>query len=244
MVCPLCATNLSARESQETLELEYGNPAKVTDNIAKILILEKKYGPHLPYQILLVMRRHFQHNEEIAYLTLKMSGFNSFVLKEYLAGFSRVPKPVPFAEDVLENGLIPRNWELTPLFEQYIKSKTTGIVNERWLGKLREMNASIAAHPPSSIANQLIYTFYIASGGINLLATTIFILFSFIPLTIAVMLGVGMLCVEMAILFRHAKKYGGRLTIPDHERALMVLFMCSIVILVGGTIVGAVITVW
>jgi len=243
LVCPLCATNLGAQESRDTLELVYSNPAAVTENIAKVLTLEKKYGPHLPYQILLVMRKHFPHNEEIAFLTLKMSGYSSFVLKEYLTNFARVPKPVAFAEEVLENGLIPRNWELTHLFEQYIKSKTSGLVHTRWLDKLREMNASIAANPPSNTANQLIFAFYIASSIINIIVVMAFILFS-IPLTISIFIGVSLLCLEMAILYRHARKYGGRLTIADTERALMVLFMCSIVLVVGGTIVGALVTIW
>lgn len=242
-MCPLCATNLVAREAREALEFAYSNPAKVTENIAQILRLEKKYGPQLPYQILLVMKKRFPHNEEIGYLTLKMSGYNSFILKEYLTNFSKYQKPISYAEEILEKGMIPRNWELTPLFEQFIQNKTSGSVHARWLEKLREMNASIAANPPDAIANRLIYFFYIASCILNLSVTATFILFT-IPLSISIFIAVALLMLEMAILYRHAKKYGGRLTIPDSERALMVVFMCAIVILVGGVLVGAMIKIW
>lgn len=243
MVCPLCATNIGAREAQEALEFIYANPGKLTENIAKVLVLEKKYGPQLPYQILLVIKRNFPHNEEVAYLTLRMSGYNSYILKEYLTNFAKFQKQISFAADVLENCLVPRNWELTALFEQYINNKTTGAVHARWLEKLREMNAQISANPPSSSANYLIYIFYIASGVVNLLLAALFILLT-ISLSISVLIAVSLLCVQMVVLYRHAKKYGGRLTISDMERGLMVMFMCSIVIIVGGVLVGALVTIW
>lgn len=243
LVCPLCATNIGAREAQEALELIYANPGKLTENIAKVLMLEKKYGPHLPYQILLVIKRNFPHNEDVAYLTLKMSGYSSFILKEYLTNFAKFQRQTSFATDVLENGLVPRNWELTPLFEQYINNKTTGAIHARWLEKLREMNAAISANPPSNSASQLIYTFYIASGILNLLLAALFIMFT-IPLSLSILIAVSLLCIQMFVLYRHAKKYGGRLTISDTERGLMVVFMCSIVVIVGGVLVGAMITIW
>jgi len=237
LVCPLCGENIRAIESKEALERNYADPAKLTDHIANVLRLEKKYGPQLPYQILLVLKKNFPHNEEVAFLALKFSGFSSFALKEYLTNFAKFQKPVSFATEVLENGLIPRNWELTPLFEQYINNKTKGNTKERWLSRLREMIAAAAMNPPKDSAGTLMYVFYIGCGILNLLLAAAFIIFPIeyyisIPITLAI------LCGEMFVLYRHAKKYGNRLTIADKERAMMVLFLCSIVILVGGTFIG------
>jgi len=237
LVCPLCAENIRASESKEILEQNYSDPAKLTDHIAEVLRLEKKYGPQLPYQILLVLKKNFPHNEQIAFLALKFSGFNSFALKEYLTNFAKFQKPVAFATEVLENGLTPRNWELAPLFEQYIKNKTTGSVNTRWVEKLREMNAAIAANPQKNTASTLMYSFYIGCGIINVLLAVAFIIFP-IPFYISVSVGLVLLCGEMFVLYRHARKFGNRLSIGDKERAFMVLFMCSIVVLVGGTFLG------
>jgi len=69
LVCPLCAENIAARESKEALEQIYEVPLALNENIAQVLRLEKKYGPQLPYQILLVLKSKFPHNEQIAFLT-------------------------------------------------------------------------------------------------------------------------------------------------------------------------------
>jgi len=238
LVCPLCAENIIAREANEALEKIYADPAALTENIAQVLRLEKKYGPRLPYQVLLILKKNFPHNEEVAFLTLKMSGYNSFILKEYLTNFAKFQKPVSFAAEVLENGLVPKHWELAPLFEQYIKNKTAGSTTTRFLEKLREMNASIAANPPQKTASALMYTFYIMGSILNigLTATLIIIRINF---AFRLLIALAPLLLEMFVLYRHAKKYGNRLTIPDRERALMVLFMCSIVLVVGGVFVGA-----
>jgi len=237
LVCPLCAENIRASESKEMLEKAYADPAKLTEHIATVLRLEKKYGPQLPYQILVVLKKNFPHNEDVAFLALKFSGYNSFLLKEYLTNFAKFQKPVSFAIEVLENGLIPRNWELAQLFEQYIKNKTKGAANTRWLEKWREMNAAIAASPPKNTANTLIYSFFIGCGILNILLAVTFI-FAPIPYYFSIAIGFSLMCGEMFVLYRHAKKFGNRLSIGDAERALMVLFMCSIVILVGGIFIG------
>jgi len=242
LVCPLCAENIRAGESKELLDQMYADPAKLTQHIAQVLRLEKKYGPQLPYQILLVLKKNFPHNEEIAFLALKFSGYGSFALKEYLTNFAKFQKPVSFATEVLEKGMLPRNWELATLFEQYIKNKTTGVTKERWLEKLREMHAAIAANPPSNAANTLMYTFYIGCGILNILAAAFFIIAPIvwfnIPYYISISVGLVLLVAQMAVLYQHAKKYGNRLSIADTERALMVLFMCSMVVLVGGIFIG------
>lgn len=237
LVCPLCAKNITAREAKEDLERVYTNPAKLTENIAQILNLEKKYGPQLPYQILLVLKNKFPHNEEVAFLTLKMSGFNSQLLKEYLSNFAKFQKTISFAHEVLEHGMTPRHYELLPLFEQYIKNKTKGANNTRWVERLREMNASVAANPPRNTANVLIYTFYSGSSIINVALAVLFMVLS-LSFYIYIAIALAALCAEMTVLYSHAKKYATRLTIPDGERALMVLFMCSIVVLVGGVFLG------
>ena len=242
LICPLCAENIAAREAKEALEVIYANPARLTENIAQVLRLEKKYGPQLPYQILLILKRNFPHNEEIAFLALKMSGYNSFILKEYLTNFAKFQKPVSFAAEVLENCLIPKNWELLPLFEQYIKNKTAGNAQARWLDKFREMSVAAAATPTKTTANKLIYTFYIGCGILNIALAGMFIILN-LMLAINVLIAVVVLCIEMSVLYYHAKKYGTRLTISDTERALMVIFMCTIVVVVGGVFLGALIKI-
>jgi hypothetical protein len=242
LICPLCASNIGAREANDALNKLYCDPAQLTEYIATVIRLEKKYGPQLPYQILLVLKKNFPHNEEVAFLTLKFGGYNTFALKEYLTNFAKFKKTVSFASEVLEKGLIPRNWELAQLFEQFIKNKTEGTVQVRWLDALREMNASIAANPMKNTANTLLYCFYIVGTVLNVLLAAIFIVFS-IKFAFSVIIAVSLLTVEMVILYGYAKKYGGRLTILDTERLLMVIFMCSIVVAVGGVFLGALIKI-
>jgi len=237
LVCPLCAKNITAREAQADLERVYTDPAKLNDNIAKIIKLEKKYGPQLPYQILLVVKSKFPHNEEVAFLALKMSDFNRLLLKEYLSNFARFKKAVSFANEVLEHGMTPRNYELLPLFEQYIDNKTKGANHTRWIERLREMNASVEANPPRDTAHLLIYSFYIGSVVINIALAVLFAVLS-LSFYIYIVIALVALCAEMVVLYSHARKYANRLTIPDGERALMVIFMCSIVVLAGGVFLG------
>jgi len=238
LVCPLCGENIGSRESKEVLEQVYTNPSKLAENIAQVLLLEKKYGPQLPYQILLILKKNFPHNEDVAFLTLKLSGFNRFMLKDYLTAFAKFQKPVPFAVEVLQNGLVPINWELAQLFEQYIKNKTSGNIQTRWLDKLREINAAIAASPQDTSASTWIHIFYVSCSVINVSLAAVFIIFA-IEFVISVLITAALLCIEMTVMYFHAKKYGNRLTISNTERALMVTFMCTLVLTVGGVFLGA-----
>ena len=240
LICPLCGESLSAREGTAALDIVCADSKKLHENIAKCLKLEEKYGPQMPLQILHILARHFPHNEEVAYLIVKMSGYAPMAIKQYLASFAGIRKQASFAEEFLENALTFRHMAWADMFEQYIAHRLSGNQQARWHAKLDEMRTS---YRPSgeNRATGFLYVFYIFCGIINMAMAALFLFVSW-HFLICVVVAISVLFSEILLLYLHNKKFGDRINISELERALMVGFMCTLVITLGGVLVGAIVT--
>jgi len=242
LICPLCGENLSAREGIAMLDIVCADSKKLHDNIAQCIKLEDKYGPQLPLQILTVLAKYFPHNEEVSYLIVRMSGYSSLAVKQHLSGFASVKKTASFSEDFLENSLNFRHMCWADLFEKYINNRLVGNAQQRWLEKLREMRESYRPSGRENRSTVFLYLYYLLCGIINLSLVALFIIVSW-GILVNVVVAIVILFSEIVLLYFHHKKFGDRLEISEFERALMVCFMCSLVIAMGGVFVGALITI-
>jgi len=242
LICPLCGENLSARQAMATLEVICADARKLNENIAHCLKLEEKYGPELPLQILSVIEKFFPHNEEVAFLVVKMAGYGSYAVRGYLTNFASVKTPVPFAEEFMQKSLTFRNLGFADLFTQYINNKFTGKQQFVWKERIKEALASYKPKEHGKGATTLLFLYYILFAVVNIALSGFFILVN-LNILFYIVITIGVLFIEIAFIYFHNRKYGDRLQISDAERALMVTFMCSMVIAVGGIFLGALISI-
>ena len=241
LVCPLCSDSISAREAEATLEVVCEDPQKLSENIAKVIKLERLYGPELPHYVLIVLAEKFPNNEDVAYLLVKMSDYHQFNVRKYLTTFAGSRKAVTFAEDFLDKTLTYRNMAMADMFEQYIKNKVTGNNRDKWLEKLDEMRKNFRPEGIEGRNMTYLYTVYIASTVINLALCMLFLLIN-IDFILSAIIAIAILFVQVTLIYLHGRKYGDRVEISETERFFVVAFMCSLVIVVGGMFLGAFIT--
>ena len=242
MVCPLCSESISARETIAELDTVCGNGKKLQENIAKAVKLETMYGPELPYHVLLILAEKFPSNEDVGYLLVKMSDYSPHNIRTYLSSFASARKQVTWAEDFLEQTLTYKNMNFADFFEQYIKNKLPEERKRVWTEKFREMRAN---YTPDNIENRnkpYLYSVYITSSIIN-----VFLLFFLMIMDLGffanIAIVVSILFVEVAMIYIHGKKFGDRVQMDSIERLLLVIFMSSLVIAVGGAFIGTFITI-
>jgi len=238
--CPGCQKNISAEDALKILDDHCSIPSNTTEMIEKSLILEKKFGPEIAIPILALLHEKFPENEEILFLIVKMSDFQTQLVREYLTKFKDVPKKVSFAEDFLTNSLTVRNMEFVGMFEDYIKNKLRPHRQERFILLIRELKTSYTKSSNSTGALTLLFVFYVLSSVVNF-AAVIFFMLSDLHLLWYAMIAFCVLGLEMMLLFLHNRAFGNRIKIGDRERILMIIYMSSIVILIGGVFIGAVI---
>ena len=56
------------------------------------------------------------------------------------------------------------------------------------------------------------------------------------------LIAIAVLFAEIVVVYLHNKNYGDRIEISEFERALMVIYMCTIVVASGGVFLGALVT--
>ncbi|MCL2755585.1 MAG: hypothetical protein FWE45_00855 [Firmicutes bacterium] len=239
--CPGCTKNISVEDAWKNLDDFCSVPANTAAMIEKCIILEKKYGPDISMPILGLLHEKYPDNEEIMYLIVKTSGFDSIIVKDYLIKFKDDKKKVSFAEDFLTKALTVRNMEYISMFEDYIESKLRPARKERFKELMRELKASYVKTSTGANALMLLYAFYAIGAAINI-AMVIFFLFSDLQLFIYVLVAAGTLGIEISLLYFHNRKFGNRLTTSDRERLFMVIYMATIVLVIGGVFVGGVVS--
>ena len=241
MVCPLCSDSISAREAEATLEVVCEDHTKLSENIAKVIKLERIYGPELPHYVLIILAEKFPNNEDIAYLLVKMSDYHPFNVRKYLTTFAGSKKLVTFAEDFLDKTLTYRNMGMADMFEQYIRNKVTNNNRDKWLEKIDEMRKNFKPEGIEGRNMKYLYTVYIASSVINLALCFLF-LFTRIDFILSAIITISVLFIQVTLIYLHGKRFGDRIEMAELERAFVVAFMCSLVIVVGCMFVGAFIT--
>ena len=238
--CPHCEKNISVEESVELLQQICSNPALTSEILARCLEIERRHGPQLPLLVLSVVEEAFPLNEEVAFIILKISGFQSVLVRSYLSRFKNSKKKHPFAEDFLQEALTVRNMEFSPLFEEYIRAKLPPKRQQRYFELMRELRETYSKTSEGGRALTLLYIFYISAATLNLAMVVTFILVSW-PLYVYAIIALFVLSVQISLLFLHNRAFGNRLKIADLEHLLMVIYMSSIAVAIGGTFLGRII---
>ena len=83
----------------------------------------------------------------------------------------------------------------------------------------------------------LMYIFYAIGTLANIGLAVMFILLS-LHIGFYVLIAMGVFAIELVSLFIHHRTYGNRLNMESLERIFMVVFLSSIVIAVGGIVIG------
>lgn len=240
LMCPLCDESVSSYESSQLFEVAVSNPQKANQVIAACLKMEAEYGPDMALSILDRMAENFPKNEEVAYLCVKMSGFELERVREYLEQFANTKKLVAFANDFLEGALSFKTLADRELFYQYIENKLPEKDKSKWRQKLVDMYEIYAADSKNPVARVSLYIYYFICTLINIASIFAFVIID-MHFLVAILAVVGLFFVEIGILFLHHRKFGDRFDISPVERLLMVIFMCSIAAAMGGMFIGALI---
>jgi len=235
--CPGCVKNISTEDAIANLNDYCSVPANTMTMIEKCLVLEKKYGAEVSLPILGLLHEKYPQNEEILYLIVKMNEFQPYYVKEYLSSFKDVKKKVPFAEDFLTESMTVRNMEFAPMFEDYIENKLKPHRKSRYTELMRQLKESYTKRATGPSAITLLFMFYAVGAAMNLMGL-IFFLFSDLPLFVYALVCLAILVTEMSLLFWHNRIFGNRIKSGDRERIFMMVYMSSIILLIGGVFIG------
>ena len=238
LVCPVCEANISAREASMLLDATCANPRRTNEIVAKCLKTQEEYNEiELSLKVLTVLNKHFPQNEEVAYLVVKMSGYASVNVKEYLTSFAETKRSAAFAEEFLAKALKFNNMACAVLFAQYIENKLPTQKQQKWKSQLADMLRVYKGDSSSTKAVSLIYTYYVVFSVVNvaMAVTYVFLHFWFL---INVFIALAAFMAEVGLLFWHNKRFGNRMEVSDKERLLMVIFMSSIVLNIGGVLLA------
>ena len=237
--CPHCQQKISTNEARTRLAGTCADPADADDMLKHCVDLELRYGPEVPLEILLQIRKYHPHNEAVSYSIVRMSGYKPEYVRQYIKDFSAVKKQVPFAEDFLDNTLIPQYIMLVNHFSQYIENKLPADRQKKYKEKLNEMKVNYVGRSDRTEGDgmMLMYVLYSVGAAINV---GLLILFILLPLAVYfnIMIAIAAFMVEIFVLFLHNKSYGNRFEISKREKIFLIIFLCSIVVAIGGVFIG------
>lgn len=242
LICPLCGESISAKQSAAVLQEMCSDPKMINENLLQCIKLEEKFGPSLPLQILAVLTENFPYNEDVAYLTVKMRGYSGLAVKQYLLAFSESKKKVPYADDFLDNAMTGKNMVWGHLFEKYIENRLSGSKQKWFRERIREMRAAYGSKETEERAVGVLYFLYIVCGIVNIALAGLFLFLNW-HIIFYVMMALGVLSIEISLMYIYSRNFNEEIEIVGIERALMVAYMCSIVVAVGGVFLGALITI-
>jgi len=239
VTCPKCNENISGDEAGKKLETWVGDPANVTEVLAMCIALYDAYDPSIATSVLVIAEAAFPLNEEFAYLNLKYQDYSSAHIKNHLSRFANIKakKYLPWAEEFLNASMAVRNMENADLFEKYIENKVISKRKKQYLEMLREMRAAYTKTATGSPALASLFAFYTIASAVNI-GMMIWFLFARLPIAAYPLIVMGLLAVELGLFFMHSRIFGNREKISDNERLLMVIYMSSIAIAIGGVFLG------
>ena len=236
--CPHCHAGVSSNEARTFLEAMCADPSGVNDMLVICIELEQEYGAEVPLEILQKMQKYHPYNEQIAFSVVRMSGYRPDLAKQYLSNFYAARKVVPFAAEFLNNTMQPQNMAQANQFSQYIENKLPAGEQKKYLEQLAELRSSYTGGSSSGEGMRLMYLFYAIGAAVNLAFAVAFI---FLPLNFIYnfLIAMAVFAVELFLLYLHNRSYGNRIGIGDRERLLLVIFLSSTIITIGGAIIGA-----
>jgi predicted RNA-binding Zn-ribbon protein involved in translation (DUF1610 family) len=235
--CPHCKQKISTNEARTRLNIICADPVESEEMLKHCVDLEQRYGSEVPLEILLQIQAHHPHNEAVAYSIVRMSGYRSDFVRQYLKNFCPAKKQVPFAEDFLDNTLKPQYAPLVNYFSQYIENKLPESKQKKYRELLNELKNNYVGRSVDGEGMGLMYVYYCVGTALNVGLLILFILLSW-AVYFYLMLAVAVFVVEIFVLFLHNKTYGNRLEISPREKIYMIVFLCSIVLAIGGVFIG------
>ena len=241
-ICPECEKPISVEESHNKLQEICSRPSNVNNIIANCIRIEKEHGPELPMSVLGRLGWNFPENEEIAFLMVKMGGYKSSDVHSYLQRFAGIKNKPPYAEDLLERGMVVRSMEYAQLFKDYIENKLPKDRRPKYVELLKQMKESYTKTATTAPALGSLYVFYVAAFIINIGATILYMFLRWRMWAYA-LVTLGIICIQALFMWGHNRIFGNRLKISDTERLLMTLFMASVIIVIGGIFFGAIINI-
>jgi len=240
--CPHCKQKISTNEARTRLNIICADPVESEEMLKHCVDLEQRYGAEAPLEILLQIQAYHPHNEAVAYSIVRMSGYRSDFVRQYLKNFCAARKQVPFAEDFLDNILIPQYAPLVNYLSQYIENKLPESKQKKYRELLNELKTNYVGRSVSGEGMGLMYAYYCAGAVLNV---GLLILFILLPLKIYfnLIIAVAVFAIEIFVLFLHNKTYGNRIEMSPREKIYMIVFLCSIVVAIGGIFIGAMVKV-
>ncbi|MDR0384148.1 MAG: hypothetical protein LBH47_02380 [Christensenellaceae bacterium] len=242
LVCPLCGEKISLNDSINALEKKCNDASKVDEVVADCIALELKYGPQLPFSILCELCDNFPTRERPTYYLVRLSNYDRQVVYEYMKRFCEIKSEagnVPWAEEFLKQVVVYRNMEFADKIEPYIRNKLPQDKQEVWLSKLEKLYKEYTDRSASPKSTSLLFAIYLASTVINVAILPLFLLTS-IEILWTAALAIGIVLVEIGLMFWHNKVFGNRLSMTDRERLFMVIFLSSMFFAIGAGIVGGI----
>lgn len=250
LVCPKCGETISAQAANAIVEGRCADAEQVNTIIAECVALEIKYGPELPFMLLSKIVSNFPHLEKPAYLLVKLSGYDASLVYDYLktfAGTKSEPINVPWAESFLDNCLDFTMIDAADLFRSYVRNKIRKEKQEHYLNLIDQLVKEYTAKSTKPHATRWLLALYGVSSVINVALLPIMMLLSGwlsqifdLYFAVNILLSIGIVSIEVLLMFVHHKVYGNRLNISQTERLMMVIFMCSMVFAVGAVVMGSI----
>jgi len=234
--CALCEKTISAHEGIQSLQDYCSIPGNTNEVIERCIKLDEKYGPEVPLSILSIVAQNFPMNEQVAFLMVRMDGYEPLMVRDYLSRFKTSKKKAPFAEEFLDKAMTVRNMEFAGMFEIYIQ-RLMEHKRQRYIELMRTLMESYTKVSTSTRALTWLYGFYIGGGLINV-AMVLWFIFDSMPLWLHALIAAAVLGVQISFLFLHNRRYGNRVKITDRERLLMTIYMSSIAVAIGGVFIG------
>lgn len=235
--CPHCEKNISVEDAIRIMRDITSRPTAITSLIARCIKIEAEYGPEVPIAVLAMVEENFPLNEEVGYMIVKMSDFQPMVVRNYLAKFRNAEKKQVFVEDFLQRALNVRNMEYANQFEEYIRNRLPQKRQHTYIELLRELREQYTKTSNSPTAMTLLYTFYAVFATVNIAMVALFIIAT-LPLWLMAIICVTVLTGQIGLLYLHNKVYGNRIDISDTERLVMVIYMSTLIIAIGGVFLG------
>ena len=238
--CPSCSKNISSDRAVTLMRELCAKPDNVKQVIAEAVKLERQHGPELPLAILSILGENFPMNEDVAYLILRMSNYPPQMVCDYLTRFKSNKRKYypPFAEEFLTSTLTFRNMKFVEHFEEYVAKRLPQMRQDRYNELIAELKKQYTGASTSHTALILLYTHYIGCALVNITLTMLYIFLWSWPLFAFALLTLGVLGAQIGLLFAHNRIFGNRLASNKSERIAMIVFTCSIVLVIGGTFLG------
>ena len=250
LVCPKCGETISAQAANAIVEGRCADADQVNAIIAECVALEMRYGPDLPFMLLSKIVNNFPHLEKPAYLLIKLAGYDTGLVYDYLKTFAETksdPINVPWAESFLDNCLDYQMIDAADLFRSYVRNKIRKEKQSHYLNLIDQLVKEYTVKSDKPHATKWLMTLYLVSSVINVALFPIMMFLSGwlsqvfdLYFAVNIVLALAVVSVEVLLIFVHHKICGNRLNISQTERILMVIFLASMVFAVGSVVMGSI----